>query len=308
MIPKGSRSVLLSALVLMGLTTSLALGQPAAVFHAETRLVVVQLSVHNSRGEAVTNLDRRAFTVYENGKQQPVPLFLGDDAPVSLGIVIDNSGSMRGRRAAVEAAALSFARAANSLDELFVVNFADTPHLDVEMTTDLHAVEAGISRADSIGGTALRDAVDLAERYLCARAKRERRVLLVITDGDDNASTISLRKTQQQAVQNNIAIYSIGLPHADRSNAARAGREVDELAERTGGLAVHVSDLSSVGWTAIDLAHQIRQQYTLGYTPMNPRLDGSYRRIRVVVKSAGRLTVHTRAGYFATALSPKNDS
>src|SRR5207302_586002 len=151
----------------------------------ETRLVVLYATVRNERGEVVTNLDRGAFTVLENGRRQPIALFRRDDIPVSLGLLIDNSGSMRRKRERVEAAALALVRASNPQDEVFVMNFADKPHLDVALTTDLRLLEAGIARLDSIGGTAMRDAVDVGGRYLSEHAARDRRVLVIVTDGND---------------------------------------------------------------------------------------------------------------------------
>ena len=295
---------MLSMLMLMTLVASVSIAQGPATFHAETRLVVVQMTVHDSGGQAVTNLDRGVFKVYENGKPQPIALFLGDNVPVSLGIVIDNSGSMRARRTEVESAALTFAGASNPRDEMFVVNFADTPHVDVPLTSDIQALDAGIARVDSIGGTALFDAVDLAERYLNDRAKQDRRALLVITDGNDNASTTRVERVRKLAEQSNIAIYVIGLPHDNASRARHARRELDDLTEGTGGMAVHVEKMEEVGAAALDIAHQIRHQYTLAYAPLNQTLDGSYRKIRVVVQSHERLSVRTRAGYFATASYP----
>ena len=149
-------------------------GRPGATRSAPRRASsCYRATVTNSRGELVTNLDQRAFTVEENGKRQPITLFRRDDVPISVGLLIDNSGSMRSLRAKVEAAALAFARASNPDDEIFVVNFADTVHLDVPMTADLRVLEAGIGRVDSIGGTALRDAVDL-RRALPARSRHPR--------------------------------------------------------------------------------------------------------------------------------------
>ena len=137
-------------------------------FHAETRLVVVHATVRNERGELVTGLDRAAFTVYENGKRQPIAVFRRDDIPVSLGLLIDNSGSMRTLRAKVEAAALALARASNPQDEIFVLNFSDKAHIDVPFTSDVSVLESGIGRVDSIGGTAMRDAIEMAQTYLGA--------------------------------------------------------------------------------------------------------------------------------------------
>src|SRR5262249_10826329 len=129
----------------------------ALQFHAESRLVVVDVSVRGRSGEAITNLGREAFTVFEDGRPQPISVFLGENVPVSVGLVIDNSGSMRDRRPNVEAAALAFVRASNPMDEILVINFADRPRVDVPFTTDAAALEAGIAAGRAIGGTALRD-------------------------------------------------------------------------------------------------------------------------------------------------------
>lgn len=269
------------------------------IFRAEARLVVLQVAVHGSRGERVADLNQAAFTVYENGKPQPISIFLGDNVPVSVGMVLDNSGSMRTRRSRVEAAARAFTRASNPLDEVFVINFADKARIDVPLGSDLARLEAGIARLDPIGGTALRDALDRAETYLNEHAIRERKVLLVVTDGYDNASTVSASHVQKQAEQNEIAVYAIGLPHADPDKVGRARRELDDLTNGTGGLAIHLSNIDEVEAAAIDLARRIRQQYTLAYAPVNQALDGSYRRIRVVVKGHQHMSARTRAGYLA---------
>lgn len=269
------------------------------VFQAEARLVVVHATVRDNRGEMITNLDQSAFSVYENGKRQPLSLFFGEHTPVSLGIVIDNSGSMRNRRATVEAAALALTRASNRLDEVFVVNFADKPRVDVPMTNDLSALEAGIGRLDSIGGTAMRDAVELAARYLDDHARRDRKVLVLITDGHDNASAAPAERIRRQAAQSNIGIYAIALPHDDPQRANRARHDLHDLTEATGGIMLRLDTMADVDSAALQLATQIRHQYTLAYTPLNQALDGSYRKIRVAVRGPGELSVRTRAGYFA---------
>jgi VWFA-related protein len=288
---------MIAARVLAGVLAAAWLAQ-SPPFRAETRLVVLHATVRNQHGELVTNLDRDAFTVYENGKRQPIAVFRRDDIPVSLGLLIDNSGSMRPVRARVEAAALAFARASNPMDEMFVLNFADKVRIDVPFTSDVGVLEAGIARVDSIGGTALRDGIDAAETYLKDRAKRDRRVLLVITDGNDNASAASLDRIRKAAEQNEIVIYAIAL-FADASRAKEAHHELDELAERTGGSAYYPPSIEAVDEVALDIARQIRQQYTLAYAPVNQALDGSYRSIRVSVAGPQRFSVHTRAGYRA---------
>jgi len=282
---------------LASFATVLLLQSPA--FHVETRLVVLSATVRNSRGELVTVLDRQAFTVYENGRRQPIVVFRKDDVPVSLGLLIDNSASMRLARAKVEAAALALARASNPQDEIFVLNFADKTHIDVPFTSDVRVLEAGIARVDAIGGTAMRDAVHMGEDYLRDHAARDRKVLIVLTDGNDNASTVSLDQIRQAAEQRDIVIYAVGLTH-EAARAPIAHHELDRLAGKTGGSAYYPASIDAVDAVALEIAQQIRNQYTLAYAPLNQALDGSYRTIRLAVAGAEHFSVRTRAGYRAS--------
>jgi VWFA-related protein len=273
-----------------------------SVFHAGTWLVVLRATVTNGSGHVVTGLDQKAFTVFENGKRQRISLFRNDDVPVSIGVLIDNSGSMRDLRGAVEAAALEFAGASNPDDEMFVVNFADHARVDVPMTSDLTALQTGIRRLDSIGGTALRDAIEMGETYLRSHARHDRHVLVVISDGNDNASVTTLDAIRRQAEQSDTAIDAIGLFHAqDVHHAADGRRELTELTTRTGGVALFPADVSEIHAAAVDLAHQIRSQYTIAYAPANQQLDGAYRAIRLAVAGPQAYTVRTRPGYRATS-------
>jgi Ca-activated chloride channel homolog len=278
--------------------------QAPRVFHAETNLVVLHATVKNARGELVTDLSQDAFTVYDSGRPQKIAVFRRDDIPVSLGLLIDNSGSMRTLRAKVEAAALACVRASHPQDEAFVLNFGDKPQLDVPLTSDVNVLETGIARVDSIGGTAMRDAIDLGAQYLAASAQRERKVLLVITDGKDNASVSSLEQIRKQAQQREITVYAIGLLNAgDQSGADSARHELDELTESTGGAAYYPASLEGINAIALAIAREIRNQYTLAFN-RTARLDGSYRTLRVVVRGEGRLLVRARAGYWATPATP----
>jgi VWFA-related protein len=280
-------------------------GQSTPSFRVETRLVVLHATVTNSRGELVTNLDRNAFTVFENGKRQPITLFRRDDIPVSIGLLIDNSGSMRPLRSKVEEAGLAFARASNPGDEIFVMNFADKPRLDVPFTSDPAVLRTGIARVDSIGGTALRDTVDASEQYEIEHATRDRKVLLIVTDGNDNASLVSSEAIRRKAEQHEIVIYAVGLLHdEDSAVAKRARHELDELTTRTGGTSYYPASIDEIDTVVLDLARQIRNQYTIAYAPLNQALDGSYRTIRVVVATPEHATVRTRAGYRATRTEP----
>jgi Ca-activated chloride channel homolog len=293
--------------VVLALSAAIASGaiigaQSPSSFRTGTQLVVLHATVKDDRGALVTDLDRNAFAVYENGRRQPITLFRRDDIPVSLGLLVDNSGSMRTLRARVETAALAFVRASNPDDEVFVVSFADKVRVDVPMTRDIQAVEAGIARVDSIGGTALRDAVRLAEEYLRQHASHDRHVLLVITDGKDNASETTVRQIEAASEHSETAVFGIGL-FGDDSGSAKQGRhELDTLTARTGGVVFYPASADQIEPLALDLARQIRRQYTIGYTPTNQTLDGTYRTIRVSATADGRsarLSVRTRAGYRA---------
>jgi VWFA-related protein len=276
---------------------ALLMQQPA--FHTDTRLVVLHATIRNSRGEAVTNLQRGAFTVHEDGKPQSITLFTRDDLPVSLGLLIDNSGSMRSIRPKVEAAALAFARASNPADEMFILNFADKARIDVPFTTDPRVREAGIARVDSIGGTALHDALRMGEDYV-AHGSRDSKVLLVITDGNDNASQATLNEVERHADERGIVVYAIGLAGTTGS-PNRTRDELDRLTERTGGVAYYPASIDEIERVALDIARQIRTQYTIAYAPTNQALDGTYRKIRLSVSAPEKLFVRTRAGYLATA-------
>ncbi len=270
-------------------------------FRAQTRLVVIHATVRNAKGQLVTGLDRDAFTVFENDQRQAITLFRRDDVPVSLGLLIDNSGSMRTIRARVETAALALARASNPEDELFVLNFNDKARIDVPFTSDLRLLEAGIGRADAIGGTAMRDAIDMAQGYLAESATRDRKVLVVVTDGIDNASIASREQIVKQVEQRDTVVFAIGLfGSAERAKEGRS--ELDRLAERTGGLAYYPPSIDEIDTLALEIARQIRSQYTIAYAPLNQTLDGTYRTIRVTANGAERLSVRARAGYRATAV------
>jgi Ca-activated chloride channel family protein len=277
-----------------------AAGSSVPVFRTGAKIVLLQATVRNARGELVTGLGPDAFTVYENGKKQTIDVFRHEDVPVSLGILIDNSGSMRKLRASVEAAALDCVRASNPKDEVFVLNFADKTHIDVPFTSDLQVLEAGIAGVDSIGGTAMYDALQAAADYLRDHARQERRALLVVTDGIDNASVATLRQIRTLAEQSEIVIYAIGLlGDENESRAGRARHELEELTATTGGAAYYPSGAEALEEVALSIARQIRSQYVLGFTPAEGSLDGSFRKLRVVARGQGRLAVRTRAGYRA---------
>jgi Ca-activated chloride channel family protein len=275
-----------------------------AQFSAETRLVVLHASVADKKGHLVPNLQEKNFKVFENGIQQPIKVFRHEDVPVSMGLLIDDSGSMRDKRSRVEAAALALVRASNPQDEVFVVNFNDEAYLDVPFTSDVKRMEQGLARIDSRGGTAMRDAINMSIDYVKSNGKKDKKVLLIVTDGNDNASGATLEHVVQRSLQSEVLIYGVGLlGEEQRHEAAKAKRALKELTTATGGMVFYPKDVSEVNGLALQIASDIRSQYTLAYTPPSPD-DGSYRQIKVEVDAPGHPNVRTRSGYYARAVNP----
>jgi VWFA-related protein len=293
------------ALIANGLAAALLAGSFAvcasAQFRADTRLVVLHASVSDKKGKLLTNLNKDAFKVYENGEPQQVKIFRREDVPVSLGIIIDDSGSMMTKRSRVEAASLAMVRESNPQDEVFIVNFNDDAYLDVPFTNDIHKMEQGLARIDSRGGTAMRDAISQALDYIKTKAKKDKKVLMVITDGNDNASNISLEKVVARSNQSDTLVYAIGLfTEEEKHEATKARRALKELTSATGGLVFYPKEVSEVQALAVEIARDIRNQYTIAYSPTIQQLDGSYRQIKVTVDAPGKPVVRTRSGYYAT--------
>ncbi len=279
--------------------------ESGTIFRVGTRLIVCHTTVVDKNGHLVTDLPKTAFTVYENGVQQPINLFKREDIPVSLGLIIDNSGSMRDKRAKVEAAALALVKASNPVDETFVVNFNDEAFLDLphskDFTSDIKDLEEALTRIDSRGGTAMRDAIRMSIDHVKEKGHRDKRVLVVVTDGNDNSSVISLENLVKAAQQSEVLIYSVGLlSEEERREAKRAEHALNDLATATGGEAFFPKDVSEVDRIARQVARDVRSQYTIGYTPTNENMDGSYRQIKITVNAPGKPIVRTRSGYYAT--------
>ena len=270
------------------------------VFRADARLVVLYTSVVDKNGRLVTNIPQSAFKVYENNVEQPLKIFRREDVPVSMGIIIDNSGSMRDKRAKVAAASMDLVKASNPQDEVFIVNFNDDAYLDQPFTSDTKKLESALEKIDSRGGTAMRDAISMSIDYLKDNGRKDKKVLLVVTDGNDNTSTETLEQLVRKARQSEVLIYCIGLLNEEEPREAKkAKRALKDLADASGGLDFYPKDLAEVDRITPQVAHEIRNQYILGYNPTNQALDGSFRQIKVVVNGFGHPTVRTRNGYYA---------
>jgi len=263
--------------------------------------VLLHATVVDDKQRMVTNLDKTAFTVLEDGKPQTIISFRHEDIPVAMGIVIDNSGSMREKRAKVNQAALNLVRSSNPQDEVFVVNFNDEYYLDQDFTNDLLKLKEALEKIDAKGGTALYEAVVASADHLKRDAKLERKVLFVVTDGEDNASRESLEQAVKQLQdENGPSVYAIGIL-GDEEHPKRAKRALEIITQRTGGLAFFPKSLDEVDEISRQVAHDIRNQYTIGYKPTNPRSSGGFRQIHVEAKEKGhgKMMVRTKSGYYA---------
>jgi Ca-activated chloride channel homolog len=275
--------------------------QGVFVFRKDVDEVLLHASVIDDHQHIVTNLDRGAFSVFEDGKPQNIISFHHEDIPVSIGIIIDNSGSMREKRNKVNQAALNLVRASNPKDEVFVVNFNDEYYLDQDFTNNLLKLKEALEKIDARGGTALYDAVVASAEHLKRNARLEKKVLLIVTDGEDNASNETLEQAVKQLQEENgPSVYAIGIL-GDEEHPKRAKRALEIIAQRTGGIAFFPKTLDEVDEISRTVARDIRNQYTIGYKPTNPRGNGGFRQIRVDAKAKGhsKLMVRTKSGYYA---------
>lgn len=269
------------------------------VFKKQVEEVVLHATVLDDRHRLVTGLTKKDFQVFEDGAPQQITSFRREDIPVSLGIVIDNSGSMRDKRLAVNQAAVNLVRSSNPQDEVCIVNFNDDYYLDQDFTNQIPQLQEALARIESRGGTALYDAVVASAEHLKKSARLDKKVLLVVTDGEDNASRESLEQAiRRLAAENGPTVYTVGLLGEEKQRRAR--RALTEMAGQTGGVAFFPKNVGEVDSITQTVAHDIRNQYTIGYKPVRPQTQGGYRTIKVDAHAPGykRLMVRTRSGYY----------
>jgi VWFA-related protein len=259
----------------------------------------------------VQDLKQENFHVLEDGVKQNIISFQHTDLPVSIALVIDNSGSMYKKRPSVNKSALDLVQASNPQDEAFVVNFSDEAFIDQDFTSDINRLRDGLSHIDSRGGTALYDAVVASADKLVADAKRPKQVIVLITDGEDNASTLNLEQTIRRVQElSGPVIYTIGLLFGDemsRAEVRHARRALEMLSTETGGLAFFPKSMEDVDQIAAEVARDIRSQYTIGYHSTKPTTEPGFRRVLVTADGKGmsKLTVRTRTGYFPVMRAEK---
>jgi VWFA-related protein len=270
------------------------------VFRKQVEEVVLHATVVDDQGNPVPGLDKSAFTVFEDGVAQPVTSFRREDVPVEMGIVIDNSGSMREKRDAVNQAVLNLIRASNSKDEIFVVNFSQNSYLDQDFTSDVNLLQAALHQVSAKGSTALYDAIVASSVHLRNNSDLKKKVLLVITDGQDNMSAQTLQEASRRLQQaNGPTLYAIGLLGSGLQNSGRDA--LQQLAKGTGGVAYFPGTLDQVDTITRTIAHDIRGQYMIAYRPKNQNARPEYQSVKVEAHAPGyrALTVRTKTGYFS---------
>jgi VWFA-related protein len=263
-------------------------------------LVALQATVHDRNGGYVSDLREQDFEVYEDGVRQSIRLFRHEDVPVTVGLIIDHSSSMRGKLSQVIAAAQTFAQSSNPEDQMFIVNFNEKVTLGLPVTipfTDRpDELGRAISKAPAAGQTALYDAIIKAQERLHA-GNRDRKALIVISDGGDNASTHTLAEVLKLSAESNALVYTIGI--FDDADEDRNPGVLRHLARATGGEAFFPDQLGEVVAICERIARDIRHQYTIGYVASGTPQPGAWRAVRVVARDAkkGKLSVRTRSGY-----------
>lgn len=271
------------------------------VFRKKVEEVVLHAVVVDPQNHLMPSLNREAFSVYENGKLQRLTAFHHENVPLALGILIDNSGSMRPKRQKVNDAALNLVRSSNVRDEVFVVNFGEQYYLDQDFTDDIVKLKSALDKVENSGSTALYDAIVASANHIRQDASIQKRVLLVVTDGKDNASQESLAETVQQLQKADGPVVYI-IAFVDETKAASSTmRALEAISLNTGGAAYFPKDLNQVDAITKSIAYDIRDQYVIGYKSSNQMAGRAYHSIEVQASDTSRhkLRVRTRTGYYS---------
>lgn len=279
--------------------------EEAAPIKANADLVLVPVTVTDQRDRLVIGLERDNFNIYDESTQQVIRHMSAEDAPLSLGIIFDTSSSMYGKMERSRDAVVQFLRSANPDDEFFLIGFADRPELLVDSTSSVEDIQDAISRANPEGTTALLDAVYLGLDTM-RRARNERKVLLIVSDGGENHSRYNIREVFSDVREAGVQIYAMGIfDDAPRTNAERSGPDVlTAISGVTGGKVFAIHSLKKITDAANELAIELRNQYLIAYHPSPLAHDGKWHRISVRVtppQNSPRLRIYAKEGYYAPA-------
>jgi Ca-activated chloride channel family protein len=286
-----------------GNAAALATSRRDARIRVDVNLVLVPATVTDSMNRLVTGLERENFEIYDNNAGQVIKTFSTEDAPVTIGIIFDLSGSMSSKFLRARKALSEFLRTSNPQDEFFVVGFNDRPAVIVDYTSDVDDVEARMVMLKPENRTALIDAIYLGVNKL-RQAKYDRKALLIVSDGGDNRSRYSENELRRVVRESDVQIYSIGIfdEYAPTTEEQQGPMLLTDVCEMTGGRMFRVSDVGDMGDIASRISAELRNEYVIGYRPSDMRQDGNWRKLKIrLVPPPGlpALTVHNRQGYYA---------
>lgn len=280
---------------------------PPVTIRVDASLVLIPVHVTTATGESVTDLPKEGFRLFEDDVEQKITYFAKDDAPSSIGVLLDTSGSMKNKMRRSSEAAATFFRTANQQDEFFLIEFNDRPKLTVPFTNDPEDLIRRVTHARPFGRTSLLDAVHLASVQM-KKARNTRKAIVIVSDGGDNCSRLTARQVKTEVLESDMQTYAIGIFDDDatpkRTREERNGPGLLEaLSEETGGRHYRVDDLDQLASVAASISKDLRNEYLLGYTSANPERDGKYRRVKVNVDSTAgpKLRTYYRRGYYTPA-------
>jgi Ca-activated chloride channel homolog len=277
--------------------------KPGGLLRMNVDMVLVPVTVTDPMNRLVTGLEQEDFSVFENNGPQKIKSFSAEDAPVSIGIIFDLSGSMNSKLVRARDSILQFIKTANPEDEFFVIGFNDRPELIEDFTNSIEDIQSRLTNIKAGHRTALLDAIYYGVQKM-KEAKHERKALLVVSDGGDNRSRYTEGEVRAQVRESDVEIYSIGIfdPYAPTPEERTGPILLNELCEETGGRLFRVDDISEMSDIAEKISTELRNQYVIGYTPKNISRDGKWRKVKVKLTPPSGLpplTVHARTGYYA---------
>jgi Ca-activated chloride channel homolog len=281
--------------------------------NVDVEFVQLPISVVNKDGYPIRGLLQEHFRIYEDRVLQDIALFKQEDVPLSVGLVLDSSGSMRDEKDRLRTAALTFVRESNREDETFIVGFSDRPSLEQDFTNNHQALAESLDRMVAHGSTSLYDAVLFAANHM-ENSFHDKKALIVVSDGEDNRSRYELEEVLEELKESKIIVYTVGLMSPDIRMMdtwvfkGRAKKALEKFATVTGGRAFFPKSMIDVDEICRNIARDIRNQYTVGYRPSNDKLDGSWRKVTVQVnppKGTAKVRVHTKQGYYAPSTAKR---
>ena len=276
---------------------------PGSFIRMNVDLVLVPVTVTDPMNRLVTGLEKEDFQIFENNKDQKIRTFASEDAPVSIGIIFDLSGSMTSKLVRARESILQFIKTANPQDEFFVIGFNDRPELIEDFTNSVEDIEARLATVRSGHRTALMDAIYYGVAKM-KDARHERKALLVVSDGGDNRSRYTEGEVRSQVREADVEIYSIGIfdPYAPTPEERTGPQLLEDISDVTGGRLFRVDDIDELGDIAEKISTELRNQYVIGYRPQDLTRDGKWRKVKVKVNpppGLPPLTIYARTGYYA---------